>query len=72
MKMCQKVKGSNGCLCAINSGKPWVTMLSGVTPKWDSIKVVDNLIPSLRSLHWLLAVGFPHFITLLSWMPEPL
>lgn len=71
-KVCQEVKSGNGWLCATNIGKLWITMLSRVPQNGTSIKAVDNLIPSLRSLHWLLAASFLNFITLLPWTPKPL
>lgn len=42
-------------------------MLSRVTPNGTSIKVVDNLVPSLRSLHWLLAVDAKAFMIVLNY-----
>lgn len=51
---------------AVSSGKRWVTVLAREPPNGGSIKVVDNLIPSLRSLLWLHAVSFLSSLTLLS------
>lgn len=68
-KVCQEVEGGNGC--PINMGKFWITMLSRSSQNGTSIKAVHNLIPSLRSLNWLLAASFLNFITLLARTPKP-
>lgn len=68
-EVCEEVKGGNGCLCAINIGKFWITMLSRV-PQIGQVSRADNLISCLRSLHWLLAASFLAFIMLLPWTPK--
>lgn len=69
-KVCQEVKGGNGC--PINMSKFWITRLSRSPQNGTSIKAVQKLICSLRSLHWLLAASFLNFITLLAWTQKPL
>jgi len=63
MKVFQKVKGDNGCLCTVNSGKCWVTLLSRVTPNGTSIKVVDNLISQFEITSGATCSVFFNFIT---------
>lgn len=65
-KVCQKVKGGSGYLCAINMGNFWIMMLSRSPQNGTSIKAIHNLFHSFRSLHWLLAASFLNFILLLA------